>query len=76
MSFLLDTNIVSYHLKRPRGLMHRFVQHSGHLYVSSVALAELYVWAFGQGQRISISLNSQYFGEELIVETAPNHLAS
>jgi len=29
-----------------------------------------------QGQRISISLNSQYFGEELIVETAPNHLAS
>jgi hypothetical protein len=36
--------------------------------------------AFGeflaQGQRISISLNSQYFGEELIVETAPNHLAS
>jgi hypothetical protein len=30
----------------------------------------------GQGQRISISLNSQYFGEELIVETAPNHLAA
>jgi hypothetical protein len=29
-----------------------------------------------QGQRISISLNSQYFGEELIVETAPNHLAA
>jgi tRNA(fMet)-specific endonuclease VapC len=48
MSFLLDTNIVSYHLKRPRGLMHRFVQHSGHLYVPSVALAELYVWAFGK----------------------------
>jgi tRNA(fMet)-specific endonuclease VapC len=48
MSFLLDTNIVSYHLKRPRGLTHRFVQHSGHLYVSSVALAELYVWAFGK----------------------------
>jgi tRNA(fMet)-specific endonuclease VapC len=46
MSFLLDTNIVSFHLKRPRGLMHRFVQYSGRLYVSSVALAELYVWAF------------------------------
>ena len=29
-----------------------------------------------QSQRISISLNGQYFGEELIVETAPNHLAS
>lgn len=46
MSFLLDTNIVSAHLKRPRGLTHRFVQYSGRLYVSSVALAELYVWAF------------------------------
>ena len=29
-----------------------------------------------QGQRTSISLNRQYFGEELVVETAPNHLAS
>lgn len=48
MSFLLDTNVVSFHLKRPRGLTHRFVQHSGRLYVSSVALAELYVWAFGK----------------------------
>ena len=47
MSFLLDTNIVSFHLERPR-LMHRFVQYSGRLYVSSVALAELYVWAFGK----------------------------
>lgn len=46
MSFLLDTNIVSFHLKHPSGLTHRFVQYSGRLYVSSVALAELYVWAF------------------------------
>jgi len=46
MSFLLDTNIVSIHLKRPRGLTHRFVQYSGRLYISSVTLAELYVWAF------------------------------
>lgn len=46
MSFLLDTNIVSFHLKRPSGLAHRFVQHSGRLYVSSISLAELYVWAF------------------------------
>ena len=33
-------------------------------------------WVSIQSQRISISLNGQYFGEELIVETAPNHLAS
>lgn len=46
MSFLLDTNIASVHLKRPRGLIHRFVQHAGHIYISSVALAELNVWAW------------------------------
>jgi tRNA(fMet)-specific endonuclease VapC len=48
MSFLLDTNIVSAHLKRPSGLAHRFIQYSGRLYVSSLALGELYVWAFGK----------------------------
>jgi tRNA(fMet)-specific endonuclease VapC len=46
VSFLLDTNIVSFHIKRPSGLAHRFVQYSGRLYVSSISLAELYVWAF------------------------------
>ena len=46
MSFLLDTNILSDHLRRPAGLTHRFVQHSGRLYTSSICLAELYVWAF------------------------------
>ena len=46
MSFLLDTNILSAHLRRPSGLAHRFTQHSGRLYTSSISLAELYVWAF------------------------------
>src|SRR5580658_8093639 len=45
MSFLLDTNILSAHLRRPAGLAHRFFQYSGRLYTSSVALAELFVWA-------------------------------
>jgi tRNA(fMet)-specific endonuclease VapC len=45
MSFLLDTNILSAHLRRPSGLAHRFFQYSGQLYTSSVALAELFVWA-------------------------------
>lgn len=45
MSFLLDTNIVSAHLRRPRGLLHRFVQHSGGLHLSAISLAELCVWA-------------------------------
>jgi tRNA(fMet)-specific endonuclease VapC len=45
MSFLLDTNILSAHLRRPSGLAHRFFQYSGRLYTSSIALAELFVWA-------------------------------
>ena len=53
MSFLLDTNIVSAYLKRPGGLTHRFIQYSGRLYVSSVTLAELYVWAFGKANSAS-----------------------
>ena len=46
MSFLLDTNICSAHLKRPAGLMHRFTQHSGRLSIATVALGELYAWAY------------------------------
>ncbi len=46
MSFMLDTNICSAHLKRPAGLMHRFTQYSGRLFVSTVVLGELYAWAF------------------------------
>ncbi len=46
MSFLLDTNILSAHIRRPSGLAHRFFQHSGRLYTSSLCLGELYVWAY------------------------------
>jgi tRNA(fMet)-specific endonuclease VapC len=49
MSFLLDTNILSAHIRRPAGLAHRFTQHSGRLYISTVSLAELYVWAYRRG---------------------------
>jgi tRNA(fMet)-specific endonuclease VapC len=46
MSFLLDTDVCSAHLKRPAGLMHRFVQHSGRLHLTTIVLAELYTWAY------------------------------
>jgi tRNA(fMet)-specific endonuclease VapC len=46
MSFLLDTDTCSAHLKRPSGLMHRFVQHSGGLYIPTIVLGELYTWAY------------------------------
>jgi tRNA(fMet)-specific endonuclease VapC len=46
MSFLLDINICSEHLRRPAGLTHRFVQHAGRLFISSIVLGELYAWAY------------------------------
>jgi tRNA(fMet)-specific endonuclease VapC len=46
MSYLLDTNICSAHLKRPAGLTHYFIQHAGRLYISSIVLGELYAWAY------------------------------
>jgi len=46
VSVLLDTDICSAHLKRPAGLMHRFVQHSAQLNTSTIVLGELSVWAF------------------------------
>ncbi len=46
MSFLLDTDHLSAHLRRPSGLAHRVFQYSGRLYTPSITLAELYVWAY------------------------------
>lgn len=48
MTYLLDTNIISAHLRRPVGLQHRFIQHGGRIAVSTIVLAELYAWAFGK----------------------------
>ncbi|HEX7379796.1 MAG TPA: hypothetical protein VF278_21910 [Pirellulales bacterium] len=38
MSFLLDTNVLSAHFRRPSQLAARFFQHSGRLYTSTVVL--------------------------------------
>lgn len=42
MSFLLDTDICSAHMRRAGNLAHRFIQYGGRLYLSTVTLAELY----------------------------------
>jgi predicted nucleic acid-binding protein len=44
MSFLIDTDICSAHLKT-NTLTHRFLQHLGRLHVSTITLAELFTWA-------------------------------
>ena len=54
MNFLLDTDTCSAHLKRPTGLMHRFVQYAGGLCISTVALGELYTWAYSNRCRCVI----------------------
>jgi tRNA(fMet)-specific endonuclease VapC len=54
MSFLLDTDTCSAHLKRPAGLIHRFVQHSGRLFIPAIALGELYAWAYRRKQPSSL----------------------
>ena len=34
--------------RRPAGLTHRFIQHSGRLSIPTLVLAELYAWAHGR----------------------------
>jgi tRNA(fMet)-specific endonuclease VapC len=45
MSFLVDTDVCSAHLKGNRAVNNRFLQYTGGLHVSSVTLGELYTWA-------------------------------
>src|ERR1700687_3659887 len=44
LSFLLDTDICSAHMKNVGRVNNRFAQHGGGLYISTVTLGELYVW--------------------------------
>ncbi|MFO0976497.1 MAG: type II toxin-antitoxin system VapC family toxin [Planctomycetaceae bacterium] len=46
MSFLLDTNICSAHLKHPGAVAHRMLQYSGRLHTSTIVLGELLAWAY------------------------------
>ena len=45
MSFLLDTDICSAHLKQKGNLTHKFLQYMGRLHVSVITLGELFPWA-------------------------------
>lgn len=67
MSFLLDTNICTEHLKRPAGLAHRFTQHAGRLAIPTLVLAELYTWAY---QRADPAPLLRSLGDDLLPEVA------
>ena len=45
MSFLIDTDICSAHLRHGGKISNRFIQHTGGLYISTISLAELMAWA-------------------------------
>lgn len=45
MTFLLDTDICSAHMRRPSQLAHRFVQYTGSLAIPTIVLAELHAGA-------------------------------
>ena len=45
MSFLLDTDTCSAHLKQKGNLTHRFLQYMGRLHVSVITVGDLYTWA-------------------------------
>jgi predicted nucleic acid-binding protein len=45
MSFLLDADICSAHLKRGGKISNRFLQYTGRLFISTITLGELYAWA-------------------------------
>ncbi len=45
MSFLVDTDICSAHLKQQGPVTNRFLQYTGRLYISAVTVGELFTWA-------------------------------
>jgi predicted nucleic acid-binding protein len=46
MSFLIDTDTASAHLRNVRTVTSRFLQYTGRLYISTVSLAELKSWVY------------------------------
>ena len=49
MSFLLDTDTCSAHLKQRGSVTNRFLQYTGQLYVSVITIGELRTWATRAG---------------------------
>jgi tRNA(fMet)-specific endonuclease VapC len=50
VTFLLDTDTCSAHMRRPSKLAHRFIQYTGRLAISNITLAELFAGAYKHSQ--------------------------
>jgi tRNA(fMet)-specific endonuclease VapC len=67
MSFLLDSDICSVHLRNPDRLFNRFLQHGGQLNISSITLSDLVTLAFKQDDPNKILTKVQVFLEDVNV---------
>jgi len=67
MSYLLDTNICSAHIRRPAGLAHRFIQYSGRLAIPTIVLGELYAGAYMLGNAPRIFAGIDYLLQDVAV---------
>ena len=67
MSFLIDADICSFHLRGDRRLFSRFHQHLGQLHVSAVTVAELYVWVGRSASPLSRRSDLQKFLSDVTV---------
>jgi tRNA(fMet)-specific endonuclease VapC len=68
MTYLLDTNICSAHMRRPGGLAHRFLQHMGRLAIPTIVLAKLYAGAYkSAGSRRLLALIGDLLSEVNVI---------
>ncbi len=72
MSFLIDTDICSAHLKGIGTVTGRFLQYTGRLHVSVVTAGELYTWAFrGSAGVRRLTALRDLFADVIIIDTGP-----
>lgn len=67
MSFLLDTDVVSAHLRGHRQLLQKLSQHAGRLFASSVTVAELGTWLHRSGTPVRFLAGLRAFEDDLVV---------
>ncbi len=72
MSFLLDTDMCSAHLKGVGAVSNRFLQYMGRLHISTITLGELYTWTLrrGSSQRRLIQLQ-EMLRELIVIDVTP-----
>lgn len=75
MSFLLDTNICSFHFRKPEGLFSKLIQHSGRVFINSIVLAELYAWAYRRDDPSSLLVSIEAFVTDVPVLMFDNECA-